>query len=44
MELEKSNVNMSIRKSFIDSIRRYSQKNLPSVEMFEKSKKSSLFK
>ena len=44
MELEKSNLNMSIRKSFVDSFRRESAMILPSVYQKDLAKRASLFK
>ena len=44
IELDKSHLNMSIRKSFVDSFRRDSAMILPSVYQKDQEKRASLFK
>ncbi len=44
MELERSSINLNIRKSFIDSFKYSTQTILPSVEQNEIAKRASLFK
>ena len=44
MELERSSINLNIRKSFIDSFKYSTQTILPSFEQNDIAKRASLFK